>query len=146
MSPVASNADVRPPTVVTGLTLPDPVKFDALSGVEEGPDAGRNPFAFGALPAPPTPVLPPELSRPAVPVAPEPTGPPPIPLRLTGITVLPDSGRTVVTLRDPASNTLFQAVEGDVVDGRYRVVRVGPQSVVLSYLDGSGTRTVVLGS
>jgi hypothetical protein len=51
----------------------------------------------------------------------------------------------VVTLRDPTSSALFQAVEGDVVDGRYRVVRVGAQSVVLSYLDGSGTRTVILG-
>jgi hypothetical protein len=145
-SVVASNPDVRSSVAVSGLTLPDPVKFDALSAVENaGADTARNPFAFGVPPAPPAAVPPPELSRPAAPlVPPEPPGPPPIPLRLTGITVS-DSGRTVVTLRDPTSSALFQAVEGDVVDGRYRVVRVGAQSVVLSYLDGSGTRTVILG-
>ena len=51
----------------------------------------------------------------------------------------------MVTLRDPATNVLYQAFEGDIVDGRYRVVKVGLESVVLSYLDGSGQRTLALG-
>ena len=76
---------------------------------------------------------------------PAPQGPPPIALRLTGITVVQDSGRPMVSLKDPVSNAVFQAFEGDIVDGRYRVVKVGGQSVVLSYLDGSGTRTISLG-
>jgi hypothetical protein len=50
-----------------------------------------------------------------------------------------------VTLKEPSTNGLYQAFEGDIVDGRFRVVRVGLQSVVLSYLDGSGTRTIPLG-
>ena len=61
------------------------------------------------------------------------------------MTVVAAGGRTLVTLKDPTSNVLYQAFEGDVVDGRYRVVRVGVQSVVVSYLDGSGLRTLPLG-
>jgi hypothetical protein len=65
-------------------------------------------------------------------------------LKLVGMTVMP-GGRTMVTLRDAASGALLQGFEGDVVDGRYRIVRVGLQSVVVSYVDGSGTRTIPLG-
>jgi hypothetical protein len=61
------------------------------------------------------------------------------------MTMVADGGRTMVTLRDPATNTLYQAFEGDIVDGRYRVVKVGVQSVVLSYVDGTGVRTIPLG-
>lgn len=59
---------------------------------------------------------------------------------------MPDSGKVMVTLKDPVSGAIFQAFEGDVVDGRYRVVKVGLQSVVLAYPDGSGQRTIALGS
>jgi hypothetical protein len=84
---------------------------------------------------------------PALPATPPvPQGPPPIVLRLTALIVIPGSGRTMITLKDPGTGALFQAFEGDVVDGRYRVVKVGNQSVVLSYVDGSGARTVTLGS
>ena len=50
----------------------------------------------------------------------------------------------MVTLKDPGTGGLFHAFEGDIVDGRYRVVKVGTQSVVVSYVDGSGMRTVGL--
>jgi hypothetical protein len=32
--------------------------------------------------------------------------------------------------------------EGDTIDGRYRLVRIGVESVVLEYLDGRGRTTV----
>ena len=51
----------------------------------------------------------------------------------------------MVTLKDPATSMVFQAFEGDIVDGRYRVIKVGLQSVTLSYVDGSGTRLLSLG-
>jgi hypothetical protein len=54
-------------------------------------------------------------------------------------------GRVVVTLQDPASKAVFLASEGDVVDGRYKVVKVGTSSVVVSYIDGTGLRTLPLG-
>jgi hypothetical protein len=108
----------------------------------------RNPFTYGARPTPPpaprpesvtpSPVLPP--SMPALP-----QGPPPIGVKLVGMTVIPETGRTMVTLQDPASKAVYQGFEGDIVDGRYRVVKVGSQSVVLSYVDGTGMRTIPLG-
>jgi hypothetical protein len=75
-----------------------------------------------------------------------PQGPPPISLRLAGLMVGPGTNRTMATLKDPASGALFHAFEGDIVDGRYRLVKVGTQSVVVSYVDGSGIRTLGLGN
>lgn len=66
-------------------------------------------------------------------------------LRLSGMTVAGEGARTLVTLKDAVTGALYQAYEGDIVDGRYRVVKVGVQSVVVSYLDGSGIRTLPLG-
>jgi hypothetical protein len=105
----------------------------------------RNPFAFGVAPAPPAPpqVFTPEPVAAAPP--PRPQGPPPIALRLMGVTVVPGEERSMVTLTEPSTNGVYQAFEGDIVDGRFRVVRIGVQSVVVSYLDGSGTRTIALG-
>jgi hypothetical protein len=77
---------------------------------------------------------------------PVPQGPPPIGLRLAGMMVAPETNRTMVTLKDPQSGGLFHAFEGDVVDGRYKVVKVGDRSVVVSYVDGSGLRTLGLGN
>lgn len=132
------------------LPVPESVRLASLEDVPVLAEAVRNPFGYGvrpALPAPP-PRPTPALTAPApfVPAGPPaPTGPPPIGLKLTGMTVPVEGGRTMVTLRDPATNAVYLAYEGDVVDGRYRVVRVGVTSVVLSYVDGSGTRTIPLG-
>jgi hypothetical protein len=143
-----SNRMVQAPAAASGaLRLPEPLKLSALAAAPGTADIGRNPFVYGTRPAAPLPApsaLPP--SRPPLPAAaPAPQGPPPIPLTLAGIAEMPGSGRAMATLRDPISGALFQALEGDVVDGRYRVVRIGVQSVVLSYLDGSGSRTIPLG-
>jgi hypothetical protein len=61
------------------------------------------------------------------------------------MTSVPGSGKTLATLKDPVSGAVFQAFEGDVIDGRYRIVKVGLQSVIVSYVDGSGSRTIALG-
>lgn len=140
-----------PATAAGQLPVPDPLRLDTLKAGPEPDEAGRNPFVFGQRPQPSAPgssfLMPPQPApepvAPPPPVVPQ--GPPPIALRLTGMTVVSAGGRTLVTLKDPASNVLHQAFEGDVVDGRYRVVKVGVQSVVVSYLDGSGIRTLPLG-
>lgn len=141
----ASNSDVRVPDAGV-VARPEPVQLAALEVVPEPPEPRRNPFGFGVKPPPPLPPAPPPRIDPVPqPTAPPvPQGPPPIALRMVGAIRMPD-GRTMVTLKDPATNTLFPAFEGDVVDGRYRVSTVTMQSVVLSYVDGSGTRTVRLG-
>jgi hypothetical protein len=111
-------------------------------------DVGRNPFTFGVRPPPPAPprveYTPPPYVAPPPP--PPPPWPPPIALKLLVVVRLPaPDTRTMVTLKDPVGNMIFQAFEGDIVDGRYRIVKVGLQSVVVSYADGSGQRTIMLG-
>jgi hypothetical protein len=134
------------------LPVPESVQLGSLRPSAELAEAGRNPFVFGQREAASPPgsafLTTPQTGPPpgVVPSAPPvPQGPPPIPLRLAGMTVATSGGRTLVTLKDPSSDALYQAFEGDIVDGRYRVVKVGVQSVVVSYLDGSGIRTLPLG-
>jgi len=144
--PLSSNSQVPSPAATPAMKLPATVRLDELEPVPDRVAVGRNPFGFGerpAAPPPQMPVTPVWTPPPAAP--PVPQGPPPIALKLTAMLVMPGTDRTMVTLKDPASGALYQAFEGEVVDGRYRVVKVGQQSVVLSYVDGSGLRTISLG-
>ena len=140
----ASNS-VTPTAVPVGsLPKPEPLKLAALSADPVPVDVGRNPFTFGVRPPPPAPRVeytPPPYVPPPAP--PPPTGPPPIALKFVMFTKLPPPDtRTMVTLKD--GNLLFHAFEGDIVDGRYRILRVGPQSIDVAYADGSGRRTITL--
>ena len=121
-----------------------PLKLAEMEQVPDEPQVGRNPFRFGVKPPPPPPpYVPPPQSPPGPP--PPPPGPPPIPLKLTMIFADPYvPGRSRVYLVDK-SGTVFEAVEGQIVDGRYKLVKVGTASVVMSYLDGTGQRTINLG-
>jgi hypothetical protein len=142
----ASNAQAQGQASDAGtMVRPEAVNLAVLDDVPESPEPGRNPFAFGVRPPPPAPPAPPPAPMVEIPTAPPvPQGPPAIALRLVGAMKMPD-GRTMVTLKDPATNGLFQAFENDVVDGRYRVTKITMQSALLSYVDGSGARTVRLG-
>lgn len=121
--------------------LPEEVRLAALGAEGEAPVAGRNPFRFGVHPPPPAP---PRVDRPPVP-PPAPPPPPPapqVPLRLTILMTSVD-GRRVAQLKDP-SGAVFSAVEGQIIDGRYRLLKIGNMSVVVAFLDGSGQRTIPL--
>ena len=147
--PAASNQVAgRGAAATADLPLPEPVKLADLGAAPEVMPVGRNPFTFGVRPAPPPPkpvALPPPVAIPAPVAPPQPVGPPPIPLKLTGFIKPTSDGRVMVTLKDPVTSTMYQAFEGDIVDGRYRIVKIGLQSVVVSYVDGSGSRTIPLG-
>src|SRR5215831_19161422 len=120
--------------------LPEPVKLGELASEGDAPAAGRNLFRFGVKPAPPPP---PMVQAPPGPPPPPPLppGPPAIKLRFLGTMERPDVGR-VVALKDPDSGAVFQALEGQIVDGRYRVVKIGLTSAIVSYIDGTGQRTL----
>ena len=140
----ASNAQVRD-TGVPGPAaqqIPEALKLGALEPVPDEPAVGRNPFRFGVPPPPPPPPPLPARVEPPTPVVPP--GPPPIPpvpLELTGLTNLPD-GRTLATLRDVKTGATFSAFECAIIDCRYRLVKVATMSAIVSYLDGSGQRTL----
>ena len=126
-----------------------PVKLDALKASREQPNATpRNPFRFQprVVPAPPRPPVTtpaPEIVKPALPpVAPGPPPLPQIPLKFIGI-VERASGVKWAVLSDGKSAPQH-GKEGDVIDGRYRIVKIGTESIELSYLDGRGKQTVRL--
>jgi len=108
----------------------------------------RNPFRFRPRQAPPAPraaaaptaavAAPP---RPATP--PAPAGPPPIPLRFIGLVEAPGQAGRVAILSDGRGN-VFQGREGDILEGRYRIGRVNPDSLELSYADGRGRQVIRL--
>jgi hypothetical protein len=76
---------------------------------------------------------------------PEPVGPPPpppIPLRYIGYLDQPQLPRVAV-LSDGRGN-VFNGKEGDIIEGRYRVLRIGTDSADLIYVDGRGRQTIRL--
>jgi hypothetical protein len=81
----------------------------------------------------------PQPEGPVTPPGPPP--PPPIPLKFIG-TVEPKPGDRVAAFSD--CRYTFRGREGEVIDGRYRLVRIGVESVVLEYVDGRGRTTIRL--
>ena len=114
------------------------------------PEPERNPFRFQARPAPAPPARPaaagpPAAATPAVrPAAPAgPPPPPPIPLRFIGLVDAPGQAGRVAILSDGRGN-VFYGKEGDIIEGRYRVVRVSADSLELSQTDGRGRQVIRL--
>lgn len=80
-------------------------------------------------------------TRPPAPVGPPP--PPPIPLRYIGYLDQPGQVPRVAVLSDGRGN-VFNGKEGDIIEGRYRVLRIGTDSADLIYVDGRGRQTIRL--
>jgi hypothetical protein len=120
------------------------VNLEALRAAHEAPaDPERNLFVFRQKAPPPQAVrqeAPPEQA-PRVPAGPPP--PPPIQLKFIGVVDGPGAGGRVAILSDGRGNT-FHAREGEDLDGRYRVIRIGTDSIELSHLDGRGRQTLRL--
>ena len=104
-------------------------------------ESARDPFRFRPKPPPPPPrvVQAPPVFQPPVPTGPPP--PPPIPLKFFGVMTV--NGQRVAAFSDERGNT-FRGKEGDVLEGRYRLLRIGPDSVDLAFLDGRGRQSIRL--
>jgi hypothetical protein len=128
-------------------TAPD-VQLQALEGERPKPEASdRNLFRFGQREAPSPPpgaALPPPPVRPVGPGGPPgPAQPPPIPLRFIGIVESPMDSKRIAALVDAMGNT-YHGIEGEIVAGQYRVLKIGVESIEMSYLDGRGRQTIRL--
>ena len=129
--------------------VPPPLAFDRMQAERAAPANRRDLFRFGAAAPDPVPdpggtagqpgrgrrAAPPEpVDQPPMPVE-----PPPIPLRFVGL--LEDrAGRKVAALSD--GRYVYNAREGDVIEGRWRVVKIGEESLVIERLDGTGRQTI----
>lgn len=112
-------------------------------------EADRNLFRFQPRPAPPAPAAPkpaPAAVQPVIPAPVVPTGPPPPPpigLRFIGLVDAPTQAGRIGILSDGRGN-IFYGKDGDIIEGRYKVLKVSPDAVELAYLDGRGRQTIRL--
>jgi|SRR6516225_2923607 hypothetical protein len=107
----------------------------------------RNPFKFYVKPPPPPPptpvkptVTPPPLPTPQSmnPSAPN-YVPPPITIKFIG--VLEKDGLKWAIFSDGRGQPQY-AKEGQTVLGQYKLLKIGVESVTMSYLDGRGVQTI----
>ena len=129
----------------------DLVRLDALTRARIEPQAGnRNPFRFRAVapPAPETSIAArpnagasgPAPTGPPMPVGPPP--PPPIALKFIGVVEQASSRLKLAVLSD--GRNVFYGKEGDTIEGRYRIERIGVESIEMAYIDGRGRQTLRL--
>ena len=144
----ASRSVAENPARANPPAVPD-VQLGVLESARPDPASpGRNLFRFDAG----RPGVAPEM--PAIGPAPVGPGPGPVPagggrvaslalgLKFIGtLDVLTDLG-TVAVLSD--GQFVFHGREGDVIDGRYRIVSIGAESLVMEHLDGGGRQTLRL--
>jgi len=124
------------------------VRLEALKAPAPAVGGGdRNPFRFYVRPPPPPPPVdrvPARLGNPGPPAPvvpdgpPQPVPPPPITLKYIGVM---ETGMGKIAAFTDCRVTL-RGREGDIIDGRYRLVRIGVESVVLEYVDGRGRSTI----
>jgi hypothetical protein len=132
----------------SALKAPD-VHLDSLEAEWPKPEgAQRNLFRFKpkAPPPPPPPPPPGPVVTAPPPGPPPPVGPPPVPpitLKFIGIIDAPESGKKIAVLSD-GKNPPFQGIEGQIVEGRYRIIKIGVESVEIAYADGRGRQTIRL--
>src|SRR5947207_1888819 len=77
---------------------------------------------------------------------PPPPPPPPVPpiaLKFIGVGDAPPPGKRVAVLSDGRGAPVY-GHEGETVLGQYRILRIGAESIEMSYLDGRGRQTIRL--
>jgi hypothetical protein len=72
---------------------------------------------------------------------PPPAPPPPIPYKFIGL--VEGQAKRIAVLSDGRSAPVYGR-EGDIIEGRYRVVRIGVESIEMEYIDGRGRQTIRL--
>ncbi len=129
---------------------PPSVHLDALDGKRPTPEAAeRNLFRFKTKAPPPAPPAPARPVQPVMPTVMAPTGPPPPPplapitLKFIGVVEAPAQGEKIAILSD-GRNAPFYGKEGAIIEGRYRILKIGVESVELAYADGRGRQTIRL--
>ncbi len=141
---------------------PDPASIDPtlrldllakLQGVDMG-SPGRNLFDFGAAPPPdvPLPKNPPKIAinnqPPPMPIQPVNPGPPPAPsappmnFKYYGYKTSPTDGHRAAFLLD--GDDILVAGENDTVKRRYKVVKIGVNSITIEDTQFKSTQTLPL--
>ena len=109
-------------------------------------DTRRNPFKFYVAPPPPPPPRPvapppPPQPKPGDPDYRQPLPPPPPAITIKFIGVVEKNGKKYAIFSDGKGQPVY-ASEGQVVMGQYKLLKIGVESVTMSYLDGRGVQTI----
>jgi hypothetical protein len=112
-------------------------------------ESRRNPFTMAPAPPPPSAVasapskpVTEEASAPPVPAGPPPPPPiPPITLKFIGV-ISSDSIGKIAGLSD--GKFVYRGREGQTIEGRYRIVKIGEESIQIEYINGTGRQTIRL--
>ena len=128
------------------------VHLDALDDERPKPGAtDRNLFRFKSKappPRPPTPVqptpTPTPTGDPVVSGPPQPPPQPPITLKFLGTVSKAGEGGLKIAMLSDGRGAPFFGKEGEIVEGRYRILKVGVESIELACADGRGRQTIRL--
>jgi hypothetical protein len=150
----------KPEDAIAPESIDPTLRLDLLAKVQSQQleTAGRNPFQFGQPPPPPVPKIAPldakalaaakaKEAQAKPPEPPAPTGPPkPPPLNLPwkyyGYSTPRGSTQKRAFFLD--GEDILTANEGDVVKKKYKVVRIGVNSVVMEDIDTKSQQTLPL--
>ncbi len=149
-APAAVAAARRVDPAVAPITPVD-VQLEALSGARDGPEVeARNPFVFGmrAVSASgPTRPRSTGSTGPVPPIVPAlPAGPPPlppIPFKFIGLVEGASGARRIAVLSD-SKGLVVHGTDGAIIDGRFRILSIGAESIEIAYADGRGRQTLRL--
>jgi len=136
--------DARGPEATPGGQGSLEVRLGDLKQPPPGPgETARNPFKFYVKPPPPPPPRPPIVTPQPLPQPGQPgyQPPPPPPIALKFIGVLEKNGTKYAIFSDGKGQPLY-AKEGQTVLGQYKLLKIGVESVTMSYIDGRGVQTI----
>jgi hypothetical protein len=148
----AAGSPARPGAQANEPVRPADVRLEALTTSRDEPtDIGRNPFRFQARRVTPEPT--PDVrglpgipdDQVAVPVASVPSGPPaPPPIALKFIGLVQKTDGTKYAVLSDGKGPPISGREGDEIEGRYKILKIGTESIEIAYIDGRGRRTIPL--
>ena len=126
----------------------DPVRLDVLKRTRPEPRGGyQDPFSFQARRIATSP----EAGSTPVPQPTAPTavaelqGPPPAsPITLRFIGILNAASTSKIAVLSDGKGNVFYGREGETIDGRYRIDRIGVESIDMAWTDGRGHQVIRL--
>lgn len=145
----------KPEERLDPMSIDPTLRLDLLAKVQsvEAEGGARNLFQFTTAPAPPAPKVPAPKIVPKTPEQiakeqqqaaepPKPAPPPPINLKYYGYSTLRRDGKKRAFFLD--GEDIFVAEEGETIKRRYKVVRIGVNSVLMEDTEQKNQQTIPL--
>lgn len=145
-APVTAGAKAKarkPARTLLAHSLDPTLRFDLLKSSEDVTYKGNGRNIFSSQAPPPEPIPQPVAAVNTDNTPPPPPPPPPSGLKFYGYAGPKNGGKKVFLIK---GEDIFLAKEGDVVDRRYKIVRVGTSSVEIEDVLTNHTETIPLGA